>query len=423
MVKWLVAADDFTGALDVAVQFTKNGYKVLVTTNVDFDFSACPGDVQILVVDTETRHLLPKEAYQVIFKLVGRAVQAGVQNVLKKTDSALRGNVGSELEAASRAAGGSPVIFAPAFPKMGRTTVDGIHYMGGVPIHESVYGQDPFEPVRFSYLEQIIRSQSDLQVLSLDAEDLPGTAAENTVYAINARTDADLAAAAQAIFRQPVPRLAAGCAGLAEQIGASSPGMECKGWKPHPTNMLIIISGSVSPISLAQTKRAGECGYLVYTLRPEQKLADYGNPENREKLEQELANLLHNRQNRHIVIQAAADSRDLRETDELALKSGLQGEELRRRISSAIGILSATCFKLRPEASYMFVGGDTCRAFMEATRNHELVPVLELLPGIVLSLLERNGHTVQILSKSGGFGEDDTLIKITKLLQWSDYNG
>ena len=58
-----VSADDFTGACDVGVQCTKQGLEIVVLSAADFlsDFSSI---FDVLVVDTETRHLPPEDAYR-----------------------------------------------------------------------------------------------------------------------------------------------------------------------------------------------------------------------------------------------------------------------------------------------------------------------------------------------------------------------
>ena len=70
----------------------------------------------------------------------------------KKTDSALRGNIGAELSAALDGSGAGVLSFLPAFPRMNRTTAAGIHYIDGIPAAKSVFGQDPFNPVKESVL-------------------------------------------------------------------------------------------------------------------------------------------------------------------------------------------------------------------------------------------------------------------------------
>ena len=94
MLLLLILADDFTGALDTGVQFAACGIPTRVVVGEQVDFAA--NDAAVLVVDTETRHLPAAEAYAVIAKLTREAMSAGVFSIYKKTDSALRGNIGAE---------------------------------------------------------------------------------------------------------------------------------------------------------------------------------------------------------------------------------------------------------------------------------------------------------------------------------------
>ena len=148
MVKLLIIADDFTGALDTGVQFAARGAATRVITDPAFAFAGAEPGLQVLVLDAETRHVAPEQAYAVVRQTTERALAANVECIYKKTDSALRGNIGAELAAVMDAAGADRLPFIPAFPKTHRTTKDGVHLIDGVPVAQSVFGQDPFEPVR-----------------------------------------------------------------------------------------------------------------------------------------------------------------------------------------------------------------------------------------------------------------------------------
>ena len=41
---------------------------------------------------------------------------------------------------------------------MRRITVDGVHYIDGIPVKESVFGQDPFEPVMYDRVDELLRA-------------------------------------------------------------------------------------------------------------------------------------------------------------------------------------------------------------------------------------------------------------------------
>ena len=168
-MKLLMIADDFTGALDAGVQFAKKGFstKVLVYSK-DMSFQA--EDADVLVVDAETRHKKPLEAYLTIFRIVKPAAESGVKYLFKKTDSALRGNIGAELTAMLDATGKSLLSFVPAFPQINRVTVNGVHYIEGIPVDRSVFGSDPFEPVTEANVEKLIHQQCETNVQPLQQD-------------------------------------------------------------------------------------------------------------------------------------------------------------------------------------------------------------------------------------------------------------
>ena len=85
MLRLLMIADDFTGALDTGVQLAAHGIPTQVVVG-QADLSACSSTV--LVVDTETRHLSAAKAAEAVARLTRSAVENGVGCIYKKTDSA-----------------------------------------------------------------------------------------------------------------------------------------------------------------------------------------------------------------------------------------------------------------------------------------------------------------------------------------------
>ena len=63
MIKLLVIADDFTGALDTGVQFSKKGVPTLVTTDRHVCFQTIGSEIEVLVIDIESRHSSLRQAY------------------------------------------------------------------------------------------------------------------------------------------------------------------------------------------------------------------------------------------------------------------------------------------------------------------------------------------------------------------------
>ena len=84
MVKLLIIADDFTGALDTGVQFSAHGAVTSVITDPAFDFTKVDSSIQVLVMDAETRHLEPEQAYSVVRKLWNMHLRPASAAYIKK---------------------------------------------------------------------------------------------------------------------------------------------------------------------------------------------------------------------------------------------------------------------------------------------------------------------------------------------------
>lgn len=147
MIRLIIIADDFTGGLDTGVQFSQKGIRTRVVTDWKTDYLQAAGECEVLVVVAEMRHLSPSEAAQIVSAIVRKAVALNIPFIYKKTDSGLRGNTGAELSASLNAGAAKVLPFLPSLPALGRLTVGGIHYISGVPVADSVFGRDPFDPV------------------------------------------------------------------------------------------------------------------------------------------------------------------------------------------------------------------------------------------------------------------------------------
>lgn len=156
MVKLLIIADDFTGALDTGIQFKKYGICTQVFTKTRIEDNEINPDTEVLVIDSESRPLTKEEAYLEVLNITKWAISKGIEIIFKKTDSALRGNIGAELKAVADAAGEENLFFMPGYPEIHRITKNGMHYIDGELLENSVFGKDPFEPVKRSYIPDAV---------------------------------------------------------------------------------------------------------------------------------------------------------------------------------------------------------------------------------------------------------------------------
>lgn len=408
----LIIADDFTGALDTGVQFAARGAGTCVVTDPAYDFSRAGADLQVLILDAETRHLGPEEAYSVVRRAVEGALAAGFTHIYKKTDSALRGNVGAELTAVLEGAGADRLAFLPALPKMDRVTRGGVHYISGVPVAESVFGQDPFEPVTASSVAEIIAAQSKTPVVlhPLGAEAAEGRPG---IQVYDAETDEDLLRLGRGLSGEEL-RLCAGCAGFAAVLAGllglqgTPPGL------PRLVPSLFVACGSVNRVTLRQMEAAERDGFVRVHLTPVQKL-DPDWPET-EDCALAAASWLESAGGKKHFILDVNDPEGSEDTADYARVRGLTTEDLRVRISERLGQLVRRLLDGGLDATLLCTGGDTLLALMRAVGVAELTPVCELDAGAVLTNFCYHGKTYHIISKSGGFGEPDLFCRLARIL-------
>ncbi len=415
MLLLLVLADDFTGALDTGVQFAACGISTRVVVGDAVEMENCESTV--LVIDTETRHLPPKQAHDIVYRLTERAMRADVKCVYKKTDSALRGNIGAELSAVLEAGKSRQLPFLPAFPQIGRTTVKGVHYIDGVEVTKSPFGQDPFEPVKHSRVTELIAEQSELPAFSCAvptaAEDLPTA---DGILVFDAATTEDLDNVGAALCRAGSPRILAGCAGFAAKL----PGLLQlpAGEKPRLPQLdprLLVLCGSVNPITLRQMDAAEKAGFLRLRLTPQQKLEPgYWDSDPGTKALAEVEQLL--AVNARCIIETN-DAEGNQLTAEYARERGIDLEGIRQGIAGSVGNMLGKLFTSPSLGTLLLTGGDTLLQCMNCIGVQELEPICELESGVVLARFSYRNCSRYVITKSGGFGQEDLLISLAEKIK------
>lgn len=430
MVKLLILADDFTGALDTGVQFSGKGIRTQVV--VSGHWVEPDSDCDVIVIDVETRHVPKEKAYEIVNDVCQRAVKYGIRCFYKKTDSALRGNVGSELQAAADAVFGKNIVFVPAFPAMRRITVDGVHYIDGIPVKESVFGQDPFEPVMYDRVDELLRATgyrggvigvSKAERKLQTAEDWKTQASEERrqkaveaakqqLFLYDAETDADLDEIAEAVSKKSDIPILAGCAGFAAKLPELLKLPVKKSGDVKLKENLVFLCGSVNPITKSQIVYGEKMGIPRIHLKPEEKLeiSYWDQPEGLGKIRQLAKDGM-----QHIIIDSN-DEEGHNDTMEYAAKKGYSIEDVRVRISETLGYLLKKLIDAGMEGTYLITGGDTLIGFMKAIGVSELEPVNEIRPGCVLTSLNYQDKKHYVITKSGGFGQERLIEQLTRIL-------
>lgn len=414
MVRMLVIADDFTGALDTGIQFAKKGIRTQIILDCMDGLEEPDQETEVIVVDSETRHLTAKEAGRRVEEIICFAKKAGIGIIYKKTDSAMRGNIGSELTAQLAASGCNELFYIPAFPKAGRTTQNGIQYVDHIPVSESVFGRDPFEPVKYSYIPDIIAVQSGVNVKVVGKEEQKKELechSEPIIYVFDAEKDEDLEEIAEKMKKMKVNFLA-GCAGFAEFLPVLLEKEEKSVFEEEVGEGIIVISGSMNPITIRQIQEARKAGVSCITLDREKKMSrSYEESLEFQNLMVKIQSVYQNE--KRVIIEAVDSSR------EGMLETSLNGrkadQETRQQVADNVAKVVRTLIQNGMNGVYVLIGGDTMATIMKKLGCRQIIPLKELMPGIVLSKAYHELGSMLVVSKSGGFGETDALVKLLQI--------
>lgn len=415
MIKLLVLADDFTGALDTGVQFSKMGATVQVTTDSCLDLGQVASDIDVLVIDTESRYLESQAAYKLIKELTLAVKAVGIPYLYKKVDSALRGNISSEIKAIWDVHSDRGLAFVPAFPAVHRTVNQGILYIDGVPVADSVFGIDPYEPVTESNILKRLEEEADLDFSLVNAYSSLGA---GVPYLFDASTDADLDTIGQLLRDEQLLSVTVGCAGFATVLAGLLFGEEALPDVAiaHP---ITVICGSVNPITQDQVARAKAADMPVHSLLAQQLLEeDYWTSAAGEAA---LQTYLESMGQSDLVVFETFSQETTDSIETYRKKEPLEWETIRFRIGTSLGRLAKRLMTAQPDRTFLFTGGDTLYQSMQVLGVTSIRPLLEISPGVVLSQLELDGKTIQVMTKSGGFGQPDLMIDLVNKIQKKEF--
>ncbi len=144
-MKIVVLDDDPTGSQTV------NGCLLMLSWEVNLLRQGLKNPSPLLFILANTRALMPVEAARRTREIciaLGKAMQAegikpGELQIVSRGDSTLRGHGVLEPHVISDALGPfSATLHVPAFFEGGRTTVNGIHLLNGVPVHKTAFAKD-----------------------------------------------------------------------------------------------------------------------------------------------------------------------------------------------------------------------------------------------------------------------------------------
>ncbi|MFJ5958445.1 four-carbon acid sugar kinase family protein [Paenarthrobacter sp. NPDC092416] len=393
----LIVADDLTGAADAAVPFAgTRETAVLVQAGASWPAA------EVLAINTESRYLDERSARKSVGETLLKATVHSSVRVFKKIDSLMRGNVGVEiaatLEALSRPDRPVLAIVAPAFPRTGRTTVDGCVHVEGSRDSANIDIGKVLADVGLSHALVLRDQWTDAESLSELLRQILSARIDTVI--VDALDDVDLSAIVAAAKVLGEQALLVGSGGLAARL-ALSMAEEDATTAPDASrrvcraegNTLVVI-GSYAPTSAAQLNELVRAGFEHVHL-------DHAATGNSESINPDTT---------ISSLQAALSrGRAVLTPDPSAPLDKKQA----KKIAAALGaVVQAVHTNV---SSIVISGGETAFAVLDRLD----IPVLnirgEIQPGIVAA--EMPGLRQPFVTKSGAFGDVDALTSVVEYLE------
>lgn len=265
-------ADDATGALEAGAILAGLGVETVVELEMHRRASS---EAHVLLVPT--RHDSPATARRRVEEAVAwvaavSSAEARPRCYLK-TDSTLRGPIGACFDALLQAFPGTPLVYVPAYPAMGRTVADGILRVNGVPLAETAFATDALNPAHSSSVAETLSPELQFPIEHIRSpRQLRAQieCARSEVLLCDAGTEEGVAALfAVCHVARPFP-LAAGPAGGIRYWAGDSAANPPRRAPIEDVPQWLVVCGSRHPIARAQGKHARQLGFTVLTTPDEE---------------------------------------------------------------------------------------------------------------------------------------------------------
>lgn len=421
--KLLIVADDFTGASDTGVQFSKNNLKTIVITRTDH-INQSLEKCDVLVLNTESRFDDSETAYRKGHDAGKILLPDQVKYFYKKVDSTMRGNIGAEISGLMDALEIRHTFLVPALPKYGRTTVNGKVFVDGVLLDETEFARDPKNPVKESFIPKIISRQTNKKTAVIISDYIHAgrqTLIEKLQLHMNAgvqiiifdaKEEKDMDLIASVISEIKTKVLFAGCSGLAEYL---SKYLLIK--KVRTSS--IVIAGSVSEVTRRQIEYA--LHYLhadLVDIEPENTFSDLRSEEKKKILEivEKIVS-----EDRDLIIRTAPTRDAVTKTFETGEQYGLNRYSVSESIAAFLGELSGDIIKNINIKGILLTGGDTAIKTAQCLNISGVILHDEIVHGIPWGYFAEDEYRdIIIVSKAGGFGTEDAIFRVLNFLRNHD---
>lgn len=400
MEKFLMIADDFTGAGDAGVQMSKNGIEARIAFNTD---GIDPE--QSYVIDSESRNIPAEEAYQKVKKIYQDMEQYHFDHYYKKIDSTIRGNIKAELMAAREVLKPDLTVFNPGNPDSNRTVVDGILMMNGVRICETEIMRDPLCLVQEDNLKTLLETEMEESVQYFTLAQIRSRKFSlngSKLLTFDVLENDDMDAVVRYILGLNKKVLWVGSAGMANALFSAL----C------PKYPVLSFVGSISDTSRNQVRKAKDQGAQII----EMNVAELLKGSSLDKIADEAVEGL--AIGNDVIIVSAKEHEDYLDAVDMGKKLGMKRGDVARYTQDKIGELSTLILKRAKVCGIFLTGGDTAISFMEKNHAHGAKLVEEVLPIIaLLETVDGDYPGMSLIVKGGSIGDENALAESIRFLK------
>lgn len=428
----LIIADDLTGGADTGAQFARWGIRTFLVScekNLAVDFSKFNRQ-EALVVNTDSRGLSPEEASALISNMFKTYDSALFPILYKKVDSTLRGNIGCEIDVLIEKVNDSLCFMTPAYPEQGRTVVEGVLMIKGIPLASTEISRDASFPVKESHVRKLLESQSRHTVGWIGLEEVHSAGEKllsrvedkrkkgTRIIVFDAESRQDLRNIADAAFRMERTPLCVGSAGLAREIArklspSASASSHASRKEMKSVRHIFIVSGSASSVTHEQLRQVEDKSILPFVLPSKWMIRD------------DPASGVEKKDVSRKIARALSEGSALLKSPSEYIRRERMGFPARPDMMGTLASLALSALEQSEvradDLALILTGGETAMSVIRLLQAEGIEIEDELLEGIMKGRLkEGRWDGLTVATKAGGFGKGDTLKKIVKILKGDD---
>lgn len=418
----LIIADDFTGANATGILIKKKGYNTITIQDCG-KIKDYLNNYNVICINIDSRADSEKIAYKKTYDIIKNQYKQ-FNLICLRIDSTLRGNIGSEIDAALDVLGSNyKALIVPVFPDSKRIAVGGYLLVNDLPLELIGIAKDPKTPIQTSKILDIIRKQCKRNVafISLD-EVVKGIEflkeklckIKEQVIVFDATSNQDIKNIAIASLLTGFQFIPVDPGPFSSEVIRLTLDNKKNITKDYITKSLLII-GSVTSLTHKQIKYAFDNNKInLFLLNPE-KLAH----NDLSDLNRVIEYFSKTHDNRHFCITTTLTENDVIDFKAFLHKSNFNEKQICINIAKGLSQIGKHILDNFSTIKYVYTsGGDVTQEFINTISADAFEVLNEVMPLTVHGKLKGGVYDgLNLITKGGLIGEEKSLVEIISYLE------